>query len=89
MSHFKPADFLRKGAGEGAALVAEQFAFQKPGGDCGANERYKRQTSARTQAVDGARDEFLPRTRFAENENRGGGGGDNFHLLVYAEKCGA
>ena len=36
MRHFKAADLLRQGAGEGSSLVAEQLAFEQPGGNRGA-----------------------------------------------------
>ena len=47
----QPAPVLHR-AGEGAALVAEQLAFQQALGDRGAVERDERSAGARTGAVD-------------------------------------
>jgi hypothetical protein len=70
MGHLETSNLLRQGAGKGASLIAEQLAFQQPGGNGRAVQRDEGKILARTQAVDGARDQFLPCAGFPENQNR-------------------
>ena len=82
VGHFEAADFLGEGAGEGAAFVAEEFTFEKAGGDGGAVECNEREISAGAEAMDGAGDEFLAGAGFAEDENGGVCWGDDLDLLL-------
>ncbi len=45
MRHFKTADLLRQGAGEGSSLVAEQLAFEQPGRNGGTVQGDEREDS--------------------------------------------
>ncbi len=76
VGQLEAAKFLRDGAGEGAALVAEQLGFEQAGGDCGAIDFDEGAIAARAEIMDGARDEFLARAGFAANQHGGIGGSD-------------
>ena len=80
MRHFEAADLLRQGAGEGSSLVAEQLAFEQPGGNRGAVQADEGKIPPRTQAVDGARDQFLSGAGFAQDQHGGIGRRNHFHL---------
>ena len=60
-------------AGEGALLVPEDLALEQRLGNRRAVHRHERERRARTQLVDGLRDELLAGARLAPDENRGGG----------------
>ena len=64
------------GAGEGAADVAEEFAFEDFLGEGGAVDGDKGFAGAVGFLVDGARDEFLAHAGGARNQDGGGQGGD-------------
>jgi hypothetical protein len=81
MGEFETADALGDGAGEGAAFVAEEFAFEQAGGDGGAIHFDKGVVVARAEIVNGAGDEFLAGAGFAVNENGGIGGTDGFEFF--------
>jgi len=53
-------------AGEGAALVAEQFVFDETFGNGRAIQRDERQIAARRKMMDGAGEKFFARAAFAE-----------------------
>ena len=61
-------------AGEGALLVAEQFAFQQSGRQGGAMHCHHRLPGPRTELMNGFGDEFLARAAFAQDQHRGGPG---------------
>src|SRR5205807_1472378 len=65
------ADLLLGRPGEGAALVAEQLAFEQGLGDRGAVEADERSLAAWAGKVDGAGDQLLARPRFAANQHGG------------------
>ena len=65
----------RDGAGERALLVAEQLALEQVGGDRAAVDRHERALAARTEIMDGARDDFLAGAGLAEDEHVGVEGG--------------
>jgi len=67
MRHFKTADFLPQGAGEGSPLVAKQLAFKQPGGNRRAVQADERKIPARTQAVNGARNQLLAGPGFSQD----------------------
>jgi hypothetical protein len=60
--------------------MAEEFAFKKAGGHCGAVYFDKIATAARAKFVDGAGDDFFAGAGFAGDENGGAGGSDGFDL---------
>ena len=59
MGLLEAADMAPVRAGEGAGLVAEQFAFQQLRRDCRGVQRHERLVRARRFAVQRARDQFL------------------------------
>ena len=61
------------GARERALLMTEEFAFHQRFGQRRAIHRDKRAPVPRTQAVDGARHQFLPRSALSANEDRRSG----------------
>ena len=77
------ADAPLVSAGERAAFVAEQFAFQQVFRDGGAIDRDKRGFGARAVLVDGAGDQFLARAGFAPDEHGDGLGGDAADFLAH------
>jgi len=89
VGHFEAADLLAERAGEGAAFVAEEFAFEEAGGDGGAVESDEGLGGAGAEAMDGAGDEFLAGAGFAEDEDGGVGGGDEADLAEEAADDGA
>jgi hypothetical protein len=54
MGEFEASDFLSDRTSKGAPFVAEQFALEKAGGNCGAVEFNERFIAARTQFMDSA-----------------------------------
>jgi hypothetical protein len=80
IGEFKAADFLTDGAGEGAALVAEEFGFEKTAGNGGAIDFDESAIAARAEIVDGAGEEFLAGARFAEEEDGGASGSGELDL---------
>src|SRR5581483_9001629 len=64
---FELSEVTRRGAGEGALLVAEQLGFDQLGGHGGAVDGHERAVPARALVVNGARDELLARAGLAEN----------------------
>src|SRR5262249_24795471 len=77
------------GAGEGALLVTEQLTLQQTGGDGRAVELDERASLPRAQFVQGPRDQFLARARFAANEHRGAGAGNRLDSLEHPTQDGA
>ena len=73
------ADLARQGAGEGALLPAEQFAFHEPGRQRGAVDLDHHVAAARAEPVDGLGDEFLAGAGLAAHEHRGVRGRDLLH----------
>ena len=67
---FEPALALRNGVRERAFFVAEQFAFEKGGGERRAVHRHERAGRPRGQLVDRVGDEFLARAARAFHEDR-------------------
>ena len=63
------------GAGECALLVAEQFALEQVGGNGAAVDSDEGPVAARTGVVDGAGDDFLAGTGFAQHQHAGFVGG--------------
>src|SRR6266550_2250823 len=80
VGEFEAADFLIDGAGERAALVAEQLGFEKATGNGGAIDFNEGAIAARTKIVDGAGDELFARAGFAEEEDGGASGRGELHL---------
>ena len=67
----EPADALGDGAGEGAFLMAEEFAFEELLGDGGAVDGDEILPAALAVMVDGAGDEFLAGAALAGDHHRG------------------
>ena len=65
MRQLEATDLLADGAGEGAFLVAKQFALQEARGDGRTVQLDEGAALARTQVVQGPSDELLTRTAFA------------------------
>ena len=61
--------FLFQRAGERAFFVAEQFAFEQRFGNGGAIDADVMRLAPQAQAVQRARDQFLARAAFAENQD--------------------
>src|SRR5262249_7285426 len=77
------------GAREGTALVAEELAFLKAGGDGGAVHSDERSLRARTAAVDRAGDELLAGPRLARDEDGRGLARDAVEVRKEAAQSGA
>ena len=80
VGHLKPADLLLQRTGEGSAFVTEQFTLEQPRGNRRAVQGYERPVPARTQAMNGACDQFLARAGFTQNQNGGIRRSHQFHL---------
>ena len=80
IGQLESTDPLRDRAGKRAFFVAKQLAFEQAGGNGGAVVPHERVRAPRTQIVEGARDQFLPRTRLTADEHGRAGGGDRFEL---------
>ena len=89
VGHLKPADFLLQRAGEGAALVAKQFALEQSGRNRGAVQRDKRQIPARTDTVNRPRHQLFAGAGFTENQHGGVSRGDYFEQLFHPVESGA
>ena len=76
------ADAPGLGAGEGAALVAEQLALQQRLGNGGAVDGDERLVGAVAVLVEGAGDEFLAGAGLAADQHRDRGGGHPADFLV-------
>src|SRR5579872_5817382 len=81
MRQLKPANALRDGAREGAALVSKQLALEQSRRNRGAVEFDESVRLAAAQIVDGARDQFLAGAGFSVNEHRRIGGRNGFDLF--------
>ncbi len=90
VGHFKEAGLaFFAGAREGAADVAEEFAFEEVCRQGGAVDSHEGAVAAVAGVVDALSEEFFPRTAFALNQDGGvvlchGGGplNDFFHVAV-------
>ena len=82
MRQFHLADLARARAGVGAALVSEELVFDQPFGNGGAVQGHKRLLGARAEVMDGAREKFLAGAAFAQQQNRGIGGGHALRHLA-------
>ncbi len=82
MGEIQLADFAGARAGEGAALVAEEFVFDQAFGDGGAIQGDEGLLAAGRKMMDGAREEFFAGAAFAEQQHGGIGGGDVLDLLA-------
>ncbi len=80
VGELEAADALRDGAGEGAALVPEKFAFEQTGGNRRAVELDERARVARAEIVEGAGDQLLARAGLAVDDDGGIGGSDRLHF---------
>ena len=80
MGQFEAANPVFDRAGESSAHMAEEFALEEFARNGGAVHAHERSVLARAAVMDGARDKFLARARFAENQHTGVGGRDHFHL---------
>ena len=75
------APMILDGAGEGAADVSEQFAFQQFAGEAGAADGDKRLVRQMAAVADDAGGDAFARAAFAEDKDGGGGfGGPHEHV---------
>ena len=84
------SDALVGRAGERAAFVAEQFAFQKLFRNRGAIDGKKRLCAAVAVMINRAGDQFFSRAAFAGDERGGVAGGDlanEFENLLHRARC--
>ena len=84
MSQLETAGTTRDGAGERAALVAEQLALQEPTRDGGAVDVDERAGGVRAAPVNGARDQLFAGAGFAIDHHRGIGRGDLLDFRKHA-----
>ena len=82
------ADGLLHRAGEGAAFVAEQFAFQQVFRDGAAVDGDERLFRARTEVVHRLGQRFLAGAAFAQQQDRNVGGGDLFDVAADLQHAG-
>ena len=82
MGLFEFADPATIGAGERAALVAEQLTFQERLRDRGAIDRQKRRVTAAAMLINRPRHEFFAGAAFAEHQHRHVLRGDAANRLV-------
>ena len=80
IGQLKAADALRDGAGEGAALMSEEFALQQSGGDGGAVQFHEGTGMPRAQIMERPRNQFLSRPSLAIDKDGGIGGGNGLDL---------
>lgn len=73
---FEAADAAFGGTGEGAAFVAEEFAFEQLWGEGGAVDDDEFGFGSAAEVVEGVGDEFLAGTAFAFDEDGGACGSD-------------
>jgi len=89
VGELEAANFLADGAGESAALVAEEFGFEKAAGNGGAIDFDEGAIATRTEIVDGAGEEFFAGAGFAEKQDGGAGWCGEFDLGEGALESGA
>jgi hypothetical protein len=63
------AAFSRESPGERAALMSEKLAFEQRVDETGAVDRHKRTVGAAAIPVNRMRDQFLPRSRFPDQQH--------------------
>ncbi len=85
LGHFETTLARGQRTGEGALLVAEQFAFQQVRRNGAAVDRHERAIAARRALVDRARHHFLAGTRFTQHQH---GGIERGHLFDHGAQCG-
>src|SRR5262245_23600488 len=69
LGQLKAAEALRHGAGKGAFLMAEEFAFEQAGGDGGTVERHEGLRPPCAKRMDRPRQQFFASPRFAYKEH--------------------
>jgi len=80
IGEFEAANFLTDGAGEGAALVAEELGFEQTARNGGAINFNEGAIAARTEIMDGAGEELLAGGRFRRGGDGSAGGSGELHL---------
>src|SRR5581483_5474982 len=85
VGEFEPSEFTGHRAGEGAPLVAKEFAFDKAHGNGAAVHLDEGPALRGTETMEGTGHQFFSGARLAFDEDRRAGGSDNLHLL---EKVG-
>src|SRR5712664_355101 len=88
MGQFEASDALGDSARKGALLVPEHLAFEQSGGDRGAVQLDERALAASAQIVDSARDQFLPGSGLAIDQDRRIGWRYGLDLLQHAPQGG-
>ncbi len=87
-TEFETAEFAIHCTREGAAFVAEEFAFDERWWKRSAVDFEKRCVAARTELMNEAREVILARAGFASDEECGGGSGDFFREIEQAARSG-
>src|SRR5271167_4062819 len=80
IGQLEATDPLRNGAGEGASLMSEQFAFQQSRRDRSAVQFHEGTRMPRAEIMQSAGDQFLSRPGLAINKDGRIGGGHGFDL---------
>ena len=86
---FEAAHFAGDGSGKRALLVAEQLALDQAGRNGRTVELDKGALAARTEPVNGARQQFFAGAGLALDEDGGVGGRDGFNLLEHLAQTAA
>src|SRR5208337_1616853 len=81
IGQLEATDPLRNGAGEGASLMSEQFAFQQSRRDGSAVQFHEGTRMPRAEIMQSAGDQFLSRPGLAINKDGRIGGGHGFDLF--------
>src|SRR5208337_3542483 len=88
VGQFEPANFLGDRARKRTALMAKQFTLEQSGWNCGAVQLHKGPILAPAAFMDCARNQFLPRTGFAQEQNSRIAGSDGFDEIKNMAKGG-
>src|SRR5215471_14173683 len=89
MGQLKAADALRNGAGKGAFLMAEEFAFEQAGGDGGTVELHEGLRPPCAERMDRPRQQFFPGPRLAVEQHGRIGRGHELELREHRRERGA
>jgi hypothetical protein len=78
--HVETANFLGERSGESALFVSKKFAFEQVKRDGSTIQLHERAPAPWADIVNGAGDQLLTCTRLSEDQHRGIGRCDSFHL---------
>jgi len=86
---FETAEFAVDSAGERAAFVAEELAFDERGRERGAVDFEKGRVASRTEFMNETRKVVFAGAGFPSDEKCGGGSGDFFREIEQATRAGS